>query len=215
MICITLGKQWSSSCIDLQGWEYILTQALQGFGLGLKEGTAEDSYLAHTTVKPGSALLKPSEDLHPSNQDQNLALTPVKPSELRRIGALPLTAFSPLQPSGNTKSWCRAGGKRSLGQGKQVLPPHPQQREWGETSAPAMGTVSFQQGGGAGFVRRMQWEEPGSSFPPSRQSNKALAGAGIKGFLQEGDVRVRQTLVALLEMSPLTLQMSFSSRDTT
>lgn len=104
VICITLGKQWSSSCIDLQGWEYILTQALQGFGLGLKEGTAEDSYLAHTTVKPGSALLKPSEDLHPSNQDQNLALTPVKPSELQRIGALPLTAAQ-WQYQGMVQSW--------------------------------------------------------------------------------------------------------------
>lgn len=89
-----------------------MTQALQGLGLGLKEGTAEDSYRAHATVKPGSALLKPSEDLHPYNQDQNLALTPVKPSELLRSVALPLTAFSPLQPSGNTKSWSRAGGKR-------------------------------------------------------------------------------------------------------
>lgn len=32
MICVTLEEFWSSSCMDLRGWEYLSTQALQGLG---------------------------------------------------------------------------------------------------------------------------------------------------------------------------------------
>lgn len=52
-------------------------------------------------------------------------------------------------------------------------------------------------------MRRMLREGPRSPFSPSRQSNKALAGAGMKGFLHKGKVRVRQTLLSLSETSPL------------
>lgn len=74
LICITMGKQRPSSRIDLRGWEYILTLALQG--LGRRDG--EDSYLTHAVTKPGLTALKPSKDLHPYNQDQNQTPTPLK-----------------------------------------------------------------------------------------------------------------------------------------
>lgn len=67
-----------------------------------------------------------------------------------------------------------------------------------------------------GFARGMQREERGSSSPARRPSKKALAGENltynkdiIKGFLQEGNAKVRQILVSLLQTSPFTLQMSF------